>query len=215
MARNFGIRAGDMVRLMTRRGDAVVKARLARTIRMDTLFVPFHWGGKGCANLLTNAALDPVSRIPEFKACAVRIEKSRCAAKALNSSPRITPCDPREKPEMMDATPRFLNGVFDFEGRGLGRPAELDPALSYTVPSDKRTQLIYLRAGNSLDELVYLVLTKNGAPMRYFPIGAKAVTHVPLAVVEDLFPETKLEIFFAAPEGMAGTVVLDIGLMEI
>ena len=75
---------------------------------------------------------------------------------------------------MMDATPRFLNGVFDFEGRGLGRPAELDPALSYTVPSDKRTQLIYLRAGNSLDELVYLVLTKNGAPMRYFPIGAKA-----------------------------------------
>ena len=65
---------------------------------------------------------------------------------------------------MMDATPRFLNGVFDFVGRGLGRPAELDPALSYTVPSDKRTQLIYLRAGNSLDELVYLVLTKNGAP---------------------------------------------------
>jgi hypothetical protein len=116
---------------------------------------------------------------------------------------------------MMDATPRFLNGVFDFEGRGLGRPAELDPALAYTVPSDKRAQLIYLRAGNSLDELVYLVLTKNGAPMRYFPIGAKAVTHVPLAVVEDLFPETKLEIFFAAPEGMAGTVVLDIGLMEI
>jgi hypothetical protein len=51
--------------------------------------------------------------------------------------------------------------------------------------------------------------------MRYFPIGAKAVTHVPLAVVEDLFPETKLEIFFAAPEGMAGMLVLDIGLMEI
>ena len=76
MARNFGIRAGDMVRLITRRGDAVVKAHLVRTIRMDTLFVPFHWGGKGCANLLTNAALDPVSRIPEFKACAVRIEKA-------------------------------------------------------------------------------------------------------------------------------------------
>ena len=38
---------------------------------------------------------------------------------------------------------------------------------------------------------------------------------MPLAVVEDLFPDTKLEIFFAAPEGAAGTVVLDIGLMEI
>jgi assimilatory nitrate reductase catalytic subunit len=76
MARNFGIRAGDMVRLVTRRGAAVVRAHLAKTIRMDTLFVPFHWGGKGCANLLTNAALDPVSRIPEFKACAVRVEKA-------------------------------------------------------------------------------------------------------------------------------------------
>jgi hypothetical protein len=116
---------------------------------------------------------------------------------------------------MMDATPRFLSGVFDFQGRGLGHLAELDPALAYTVPSDKRTQLIYLRVGNSLDELVYLVLTRNGAPMRYFPVGAKACIHVPLAVVEDLFPETKLEILFAAPEGMAGTLVLDIGLMEI
>jgi assimilatory nitrate reductase catalytic subunit len=42
---------------------------------MDTLFVPFHFGGKGCANLLTNPALDPVSRMPEFKVCAVRIQK--------------------------------------------------------------------------------------------------------------------------------------------
>ncbi|QQP93155.1 molybdopterin-dependent oxidoreductase (plasmid) [Skermanella sp. TT6] len=74
MARSFGIRNGDRVRLVTRRGDAVVKARLVTTIRMDTLFVPFHWGGAGCANLLTNAALDPVSRIPEFKVCAVRLE---------------------------------------------------------------------------------------------------------------------------------------------
>ncbi|WP_192498968.1 molybdopterin oxidoreductase family protein [Skermanella pratensis] len=74
MARSFGIRNADRVRLVTRRGNAVVKARLVSTIRMDTLFVPFHWGGGGCANLLTNAALDPVSRIPEFKVCAVRLE---------------------------------------------------------------------------------------------------------------------------------------------
>ncbi|EWY36170.1 molybdopterin oxidoreductase [Skermanella stibiiresistens SB22] len=116
---------------------------------------------------------------------------------------------------MMDSTPRFLNGVFEFEGRGLSRPTEVDPALAYTVPSDKRTQLIYLRAGNSLDEMVYLVLTKNGAPMRYFPVGAQAGVHVPLAVVEDLFPDTKLEVFLAAPEGKGGTLVLDIGLIEI
>jgi assimilatory nitrate reductase catalytic subunit len=42
---------------------------------MDTLFVPFHWGGRECANLLANPALDPTSRMPEFKVCAVRIEK--------------------------------------------------------------------------------------------------------------------------------------------
>ena len=51
----------------------MLQRRLVRTIRLDTVFVPFHWGGEGSANLLTNAALDPVSRIPEFKACAVRV----------------------------------------------------------------------------------------------------------------------------------------------
>lgn len=75
MARGYGIREGDMVRLTSRRGAALLKARLTGDARMDTLFVPFHWGGAGSANLLTNAALDPVSKIPEFKVCAVRIEK--------------------------------------------------------------------------------------------------------------------------------------------
>jgi assimilatory nitrate reductase catalytic subunit len=74
-ARTLCIGPGDMVRLTTRRGEAELRARLTREIRLDTFFVPFHWGGKGCANLLTNAALDPVSRIPEFKVCAVRAEK--------------------------------------------------------------------------------------------------------------------------------------------
>jgi assimilatory nitrate reductase catalytic subunit len=51
-----------------------LKARLSPDIRTDTLFVPFHWGGAGAANLLTNTALDPIARIPEFKICAVRAE---------------------------------------------------------------------------------------------------------------------------------------------
>lgn len=75
MARVYGISEGEAVRLVTRRGTASVKARLTPTIRMDTLFVPFHFGDTGRANLLTNPALDPTSRIPEFKVCAVRIEK--------------------------------------------------------------------------------------------------------------------------------------------
>jgi assimilatory nitrate reductase catalytic subunit len=75
-ARGLRIAEGDLVILTTRRGRAIVKARLTRDIRFDTLFVPFHWGGAGSANALTNAALDPVSRIPEFKVCAVKIEKA-------------------------------------------------------------------------------------------------------------------------------------------
>jgi assimilatory nitrate reductase catalytic subunit len=75
MARTYGIVDGDPVSLTTRRGSASMKAQLTSSIRMDTLFVPFHYAGRGRANLLTNPALDPVSRMPEFKVCAVRIEK--------------------------------------------------------------------------------------------------------------------------------------------
>ncbi len=75
MARTYGIGEGDAVRLRTRRGVATLIARLTPSIRMDTLFAPFHFAGSGRANLLTNPALDPVSRMPEFKVCAVRIEK--------------------------------------------------------------------------------------------------------------------------------------------
>ncbi len=78
LARHFDINDGDWVRLTTRRGAAEVRARLTPTIRQDTLFVPFHWAGKGRANLLTNPALDPTSRMPEFKVCALRIEKAPC-----------------------------------------------------------------------------------------------------------------------------------------
>ncbi len=75
MAVSYGIANGDTVRVTTRRGSATVAAQLTPAIRMDTLFVPFHFGGEGRANLLTNPALDPVSRMPEFKVCAARIEK--------------------------------------------------------------------------------------------------------------------------------------------
>jgi assimilatory nitrate reductase catalytic subunit len=75
MARTYGVSEGDRVRLTTRRGTALLRAQLTAAIRMDTLFVPFHFAGTGRANLLTNPALDPISRMPEFKVCAVRIDK--------------------------------------------------------------------------------------------------------------------------------------------
>jgi hypothetical protein len=111
--------------------------------------------------------------------------------------------------------PRFIQGVFAFEGRGLERPEPLQPAAQHTVARDRRAQLIYLRGGNSSAELVYLVLRQNERPLRYFPLGAKAGAHVPLAIVEDLQPGALIDVLVAAPEGVRGSVLLDIGLMEI
>jgi assimilatory nitrate reductase catalytic subunit len=78
MARTYAIEHGDTVRLTTRRGTGLFRAELNTETRMDTLFVPFHFAGVGRANLLTNPALDPTSRMPEFKVCAVRLEKAAC-----------------------------------------------------------------------------------------------------------------------------------------
>jgi hypothetical protein len=60
----------------------------------------------------------------------------------------------------------------------------------------------------------YVVIMRDGVPMRYFAVGARVGMHVPLAVVEDLFPETKLKVFLGAT-GAVGYAVIDIGLAEI
>jgi assimilatory nitrate reductase catalytic subunit len=73
-ARQYGLSEGDMVTLATRRGSSQFRIKITNGIRPDTIFVPFHWGGNQSANRLTNPALDPTSRMPEFKVCAVRIE---------------------------------------------------------------------------------------------------------------------------------------------
>ncbi len=75
-ARRYGLKDSDTVALVSRRGRAVAKVKVTLAIRDDTIFVPFHWGGDRSINMVTNAALDPVSKMPEFKVCAVRIEKA-------------------------------------------------------------------------------------------------------------------------------------------
>jgi hypothetical protein len=113
------------------------------------------------------------------------------------------------------STPRFLQGPFEFEGKGLDNPFLLDSSLSYAVPAGATTQPVYFRGGNSTDEMISIVLLRDGKPMRYFPIGAKGATHVSLRVVEDLLADTVLEVFIAAPAGVSGTVIVDLGLVEI
>ena len=74
LAERIGAAEGDRLAVISRRGRAVAPARISPDIRADTVFMPFHWPGEGRANTVTNPALDPVSRMPEFKVCAVRVE---------------------------------------------------------------------------------------------------------------------------------------------
>ncbi|MEE1940136.1 molybdopterin oxidoreductase family protein [Streptomyces sp. TRM 70361] len=73
-AERFGLREGELALVSSARGGTVARVRLDGTLRTDTVFLPFHFPGRGRANLLTHPALDPVSRMPEFKVCAVRVE---------------------------------------------------------------------------------------------------------------------------------------------
>jgi len=261
LAAHHEIATGDLVEVSSRRGRAVFRARLTDTVRPDTLFAPFHWGGHSAANLLTNPVLDPTSRMPEFKFCAATLRRVEAlpdggteipagatvpvpAAAPEATEVPVVPAVPQvpvpqgpvpqgpvpqgpvpqvsvpapspiRKVGRMHSTPRFLQGVFAFTGQGLTKPGPLADELTYVVPPGSCAQAVYLRAGNSSDELVYLVVRRDGVPMRYFPIGAKADVHVPLRVVEDLLGDTEITIHLAAPDGLAGTVVVDFGLIEV
>jgi assimilatory nitrate reductase catalytic subunit len=76
LAAQLSVSNGDELLVESRRGGVRFAVSISPDIRPDTLFAPFHWGGKHAANLLTNAALDPTSRMPEFKVCAVRALKA-------------------------------------------------------------------------------------------------------------------------------------------
>ncbi|HEX8037084.1 MAG TPA: nitrate reductase [Ktedonobacterales bacterium] len=69
-ASRLHIADGDWVQVRTRRGEMVVPALIVRSIRPDTLFIPYHYGGAEAANQLTNPVLEPMMKIPEYKVCA-------------------------------------------------------------------------------------------------------------------------------------------------
>ena len=113
-----------------------------------------------------------------------------------------------------EATPRFLQGVFPFAGRGFFDLGPLNDALCYQVPAGKTAEVIYFRAGNLSDDLLYLALSVNGLPIRYFPVGPKADFHVPLSIVEAHPAGSRIEVCLAAPRGLTGSVVVDVGILE-
>jgi assimilatory nitrate reductase catalytic subunit len=89
------------------------------------------------------------------------------------------------------------------------------PELVRLVPDGVICQPLYFRGGNTCDELITVVLMRDGVPMRYFPIGAKSDTHVPLRVVEDIEGGTALELHVSAPQGTTGSVIVDLGMVEV
>ena len=79
--KRLGIQPGDEVRVATRRGEVVLKARQDRDVAEGMVFIPFCFA-EAAANLLTNPQLDPMGKIPEFKFCAARVEPVKAAAEA-------------------------------------------------------------------------------------------------------------------------------------
>jgi assimilatory nitrate reductase catalytic subunit len=75
LAARLGLKDGDWATAETRRGFTTLRAKVVSTIRPDTIFIPYHWGGRKSANQLTIAAQDPISKIPEYKVCAARLHK--------------------------------------------------------------------------------------------------------------------------------------------
>jgi assimilatory nitrate reductase catalytic subunit len=83
LAEQHGIQSGDSVTVTTRRMSMTLPAFIVRTIRPDTVFIPYHWADRRSANQLTHRTLDPRSKIPEFKCSACRIERAAASPTQL------------------------------------------------------------------------------------------------------------------------------------
>jgi assimilatory nitrate reductase catalytic subunit len=75
-AQRAGFADGDWAVVASRRGETSARVRYVASMRPDVVFLPFHFAGAQRANLVTNPALDPISSMPEFKVCAVRLAGS-------------------------------------------------------------------------------------------------------------------------------------------
>jgi len=74
-ATDYQVGQGDRVKIASRRGEIEAKVQISEKAVQGTVFIPFHYA-EAAANVLTNGALDPTAKIPEYKVCAVRIQKN-------------------------------------------------------------------------------------------------------------------------------------------
>ena len=75
LAEKYKVSNGETVKVTSPRGSIELVAKITKITREDMVFVPYHWGKSLAINHLTNPALEPKSKIPEFKVCAVNLEK--------------------------------------------------------------------------------------------------------------------------------------------
>ncbi len=88
-AAQLGVQSGERVRVRTPRGMMELKALVVPTIRPDTLFVPYHYGHAQAINQITNAAVEPTVKIPEYKVCAAAVERVEAPAVPPAQGPRV------------------------------------------------------------------------------------------------------------------------------
>jgi predicted molibdopterin-dependent oxidoreductase YjgC len=74
-ADKLGVRQGESVKVASRRGEITAKVTVTDRVGVGVVFMPFHFA-ETCANILTNPAHDPIAKIPEYKVCAVKVEKA-------------------------------------------------------------------------------------------------------------------------------------------
>ncbi len=99
LAKKLGIADGDWATVESRRGSCTLRAQVVTTIRPDTIFVPYHWAGARSINQVTIAAQDPISKIPEFKVCAVRVRKAEEPAREKEEISRKAAKNAKEEVE--------------------------------------------------------------------------------------------------------------------
>jgi assimilatory nitrate reductase catalytic subunit len=113
---SLGYENGDPVRVVTRRGEATYPTLVTEAIRPDTGFVPYHWAGAAAANVLTVDALHPLSKIPEYKVCACRVERGE----AITPAP-APPLAPGQEPDAVTARAAADDRPpSSMQGRGTG-----------------------------------------------------------------------------------------------
>lgn len=115
-AARLGIQDGETVRVRSRRGAMELRALVTPTIRPDTLFIPFHYANRQAVNQLTNPAVDPTVKIPEYKACAAAIERLETPVDSAAAGPREN-YTPDTEPKMFPYAVGETKGPEQQEGK--------------------------------------------------------------------------------------------------